>query len=198
MSRLSKFAVLTVLLLLVVLVVWQTQQPAQSLRYQLPWKMPQQGKIQRIVFRSQFQPEFAISHQGEQWLMQQGNAPVHNDRSDLENQQVDRTLVNRFLQDLAQMQAIRIVAHGHQHDAELGMDASAVVHVELQGSDAQSLLALDVGRQGALISTYVRQASTDTVIAVDKALLWQVRRDAKSWLLSNTSPSAAPQAGQVQ
>ncbi|MDQ6955812.1 MAG: DUF4340 domain-containing protein [Mariprofundaceae bacterium] len=87
----------------------------------------------------------------------------------------------RLLDDLAGMQVIRVVTRKHDYDADLGLLNRGV---RVQCLDAQDVVLLDirVGKQGSdLLSTYVRRAGNDAIVAVNRALVWQVRRSKKAW-----------------
>jgi len=87
--------------------------------------------------------------------------------------------VQRLLGDLAAMHVVRVVTHTRAHDDTLGM--SKGVKLVLRGRADTALLSLTVGKQSSdLISTYVRIGQAPEVLAVNKALVWQVRRDSNA------------------
>jgi hypothetical protein len=54
--------------------------------------------------------------------------------------------------------------------------------VLLKREHGDTLLELFIGKQGSdLISTYLRFADRPEVLAVDRTLLWQVRRPYEEW-----------------
>lgn len=129
--------------------------------------------VQRIRLESGFQPTVELVKQGDQWQVQPGDAVAKPARPDL---------VERLLLDLSTMQVMRIVARGSKHDAELGLDSSGRVALTLMDQSGSDLLSLVIGKQGSdLLSTYVRYQGQQQVVAVDKSLIWQVRRTADGW-----------------
>ncbi len=92
----------------------------------------------------------------------------------------DRDYIGQLLDDLATMRIIRVVTHTHAHDAELGLDRG--VHVRLLDAGNTPLLDIMVGKQASdLISTYVRKKGKPEVLAVDRALVWQISRPTDAW-----------------
>ncbi len=98
-----------------------------------------------------------------------------------------RDLVERFVGDLTGMRISRVVAHGSAHDADLGLADGA--DVTLRDASGKTLLAVTVGRQGEdLLSTYLRVHGRPEVVAVDRALVWQVRRPLSGWVAETPKP----------
>jgi len=125
--------------------------------------------------------------------------PVHSTTIRLEKQQdkwmlsgkpvvpVKSEAVQRLLHDLAAMHIIRVVTHTHAHDSELGMNKAT--KLVLSDNSGIRLLDLTIGKQGSdLISTYVRIGQKPEVFAVDKALIWQVRRNINAWKEPSSKP----------
>jgi len=107
-----------------------------------------------------------------------------------ESRQVDEQAMKTLLDDLATMRTVRTVATGTAHDRNLGLDKGQRIHVRL--SDASTVvLEADIGKQGTdLATTFLRLQGTDTVVAVDKMLRWQLQRTSEGWL--KTKDAALP------
>lgn len=94
----------------------------------------------------------------------------------------DSDAVRQLLQDLSRMQPIRLLTRNSARYAELGLGAEAV-HLVLKDGAGDPLLDLFIGKQGTdILSTYIRHAQMDAVLAVDRTLVWQVRRSQQGWL----------------
>lgn len=90
--------------------------------------------------------------------------------------------VEGLLADFATMRPLRLLTRNSERYSELGLGEEAV-RVTLTGSSGNVVADLYVGKQGAdILSTYIRYAGMDAVLAVDRTLVWQVRRTREDWL----------------
>jgi len=107
-----------------------------------------------------------------------------------EQQNADADAVQHLLDDLASMNIVRVVTRNPGHYEKLRVTTGSV-RLLLKREGGDSLLDLSVGKQGSdLISTYLRLADRPEVLAVDRTLLWQVRRPYREWKAS-VSPDVA-------
>ncbi len=121
-------------------------------------------------------PEAAIllSRSGERWQLSGGGEKGGEQRADTD-------AVLHLLDDLASMEIIRVVTRNPEHYERLQL-ASGATRVTLKGKDDAILLDLLVGKQGSdLISTYLRIVDKPEVLAVNRVLLWQVKRSYQGW-----------------
>lgn len=98
-----------------------------------------------------------------------------------EQEDADADVVQRLLDDLASMKIVRVVTRNPEHYEKLRVTTGSTrVLMKREGGD--TLLDLFIGKQGSdLISTYLRLADRPEVLAVDRTLLWQVRRPYQDW-----------------
>jgi len=88
------------------------------------------------------------------------------------------------------------VTQGHNHDTELELGDKTVV-LTLTGKGGAPLDVFHIGKQGTdLISTYVRRAGEPAVMAMDRALLWQVKRLPNAWQAPTRKVGTEKQATQ--
>lgn len=100
-----------------------------------------------------------------------------------ENHPADAEAVQHLLQNLAAMQVVRVVAHHHAHDASLALDEAQAIGLSVQDKQGKVLLRMQIGKSATdMLSTYVRIDEQEEVLAVDQALVWQVRRMRDAWL----------------
>lgn len=98
-----------------------------------------------------------------------------------EQEDADADVVQRLLDDLASMKIIRVVTRNPGHYEKLRVTTGST-RVLLKREGGDTLLDLFIGKQGSdLISTYLRLADRPEVLAVDRTLLWQVRRPYQDW-----------------
>ena len=166
-----KLVVIAVFFMLLGLFMYLKQPVSQS--QDMPaWQTIQPDDVAKIVIQSASSPSVTLVEKQGVWYVQ-----------DKHHQMVkaNRSAVLRLRDDLADMQPIRLVAHGHAHDAALGF-SPADVHVRCLNQQAKVLLDMMVGKQGSdLLSTYIRRVGEDAIFAVDKVLLWQLKRTKASW-----------------
>lgn len=99
----------------------------------------------------------------------------------VDGSRADNELVERLLADLSGMQPVRLLTRNPQRYGELGL-AEDSVHLTLQDSAEKIVAELYVGKQGTdILSTYIRFSDMDAAIAVDRTLVWQVRRSQQGW-----------------
>lgn len=165
----KKAAWVVFFLVLLWAILWLWQQPAAQSQRVDGWSdMIAVEDIVKMTIQKQAGKKITLTLQQGKWRLSNGDLAVQ-----------DAAL--RLLDDLTGMQVIRLVTRKHDYDADLGL-----LHrgVEVRCLNAQGVVLLDVmvGKQGSdLLSTYVRRVGDDAIVAVDKALVWQVRRGRKAW-----------------
>ena len=162
MKKLTYILAVAVLLLTAVF-VWQKY----ALSPQDSWIAINKQDIVKILI-TRDDAQIVLSREHDQWYLP-GHILAAQDA------------VSHLLDDLVTMQVVRVVTKNHQHDETLGLLQG---HVLVQCLDAQGsmLLNITIGKQGSdLLSTYVRRDGDDAVVAVNKVLVWQVKRSAKTW-----------------
>ncbi|MDQ6968256.1 MAG: DUF4340 domain-containing protein [Mariprofundaceae bacterium] len=167
-ERVKKTAWVILFLSLLWMVLWMWQQPSsQSQRMAMQSSVAVKSIVQMII-QKHGGKRIVLKLQQGQWRMANGDLAVQ-----------DATL--RLLDDLTSMQVIRVVTRKYDFDADLGLLKRGV---SVQCLDAQGVVLLDVtvGKQGSdLLSTYIRRADSDAVVAVNRTLVWQVKRSKKAW-----------------
>ena len=161
-----------VLLALLWAVLWIWQQPSSQSQRMDMWPSIAVENIHKIIIQKKGAQDIVLQLQQKQWRL-------------ADNDLAEQDAVLRLLDDLTAMQVIRVVTRKHEYDDELGMLARAVI---VQCLDAQGVVLLDVtvGKQGSdLLSTYVRRAGDYAVVAVNRSLVWQVKRSKRAWKVAN-------------
>lgn len=168
MKRLGLWAVL---FMLIVWSAWQFLKPVNAPQSAL------KGKVHAMTLTPEYGSTIRFEKQKNKWvLIGIPIVPANNES------------VQHLLDDLASMHIIRVVTHTHAHDNELGMNKRGT-KLTLSDNTGTRLLDLIIGKQGSdLISTYVRIGESPEVLAVDKALVWQVRRDRNAWKAPLSKP----------
>jgi len=164
----KKTAWVILFLLLLGVVLWMWQQPASQSQDMDAWSNITAHDIAKIKIQRHGGKSIVLNLQQGQWQLANGDLAVQH-------------AVLRLLDDLTTMQVIRVVTKKREHDTDLGLLKRGV---SVQCLDAQDVVLLDitVGKQGSdLLSSYVRRAGDDAVVAVDRALVWQVKRSRKAW-----------------
>jgi len=178
-------AAILVLLALAGWVVWQAVQPQQAAQAMPEWQSPLLADVQLVTITGPGMTAVQLVRHGDGWQLNGEMA-------------ADGTAVRHLLDDLQQMRPIRMVTSGHAHDAELELGNRAVV-VKLEGEKGAVIDAFEVGKQGTdLISTYVRRPGASAVMAMDRALLWQVKRLPKAWQAASATEREAQPANKGQ
>lgn len=174
-----KIVFLAVILLLAGAALWLASRPESA-----PQRMPEiprfnSDTVGSITLAAGGEEKILLSRQDGRWLLAKGEA-------------ADEEAVSHLLSDLATMRVLRVVTRNTGHYEKLQVDLQQASRVILGDTGGKPLLELFVGKQGTdLISTYLRLADAPEVLAVDKALLWQVKRSYQGW-------KAAPQSGKGQ
>jgi hypothetical protein len=164
----KKYIGLAVGLILLTMAWHALQKPVYQPQDLPDWATIDASMIDRIIIQNSGMDGLVLSQKQGQWYVQ-GSA--------LANQQA----VTHLRDDLAEMRPTRILTYGHKHDAELGF-APVSTHVQCLDKQGNLLLDIEVGKQGSnLLSTYVRRVGSDTIVAVDKILLWQLKRTKGGW-----------------
>jgi len=173
---LKRMALWLLLLVLIGWSAWQFSKPANAPQTHAPLLTPAVGKVHAIKLVPVSGTPIRLVKETGKWMLAGSiHTPANNES------------VQHLLNDLTDMHVIRVVTRTHAHDAELGMNTGTKVML-LDKANA-SLLTLTVGKQGSdLISTYVRIGQAPEVFAVDKALVWQVRRASNAWKAPPSKP----------
>jgi len=146
---------------------WQKEDTSQAKQSMPAWVTIDANQVSSMELRQAGQAPIILKRNGAQWLI--GADPA------------DATAVDRLLRDLCSMQPVRVVTQKRSHDAALGLDAQGVAIV-LSDSAGKRLLDVTLGKQGAnLLTTYLRPKGSDVVLAMNKALNWQIHRSADAW-----------------
>jgi len=158
----------TLFLLLLGLMLWMFQKPPSQSQHMDMWTSIAVENIHKIVIQKQGAQTVVLQLQQDKWHLGNGDLAVQN-------------ATFRLLDDLTGMRVIRVVTRNHNHDADLRLLKRGVI-VRCLDAQGNVLLDITVGKQGSdLLSTYVRRAGDDAVVAVNKALVWQVQRSKKAW-----------------
>jgi len=159
---------LFVCLVLLGLVLWLWQKPTGQAQSMQTWPTIAVAKIAEVRIQQATGGHIILLLKHDKWY-------VGNDVEAVQD------AVLHLLDDLSAMQVVRVVSRSHAHDAELGF-LKRTVTVRCMDAQGAILLDIEVGKQGSdLLSTYVRKAGDDAIVAVNKALLWQLRRSQKAW-----------------
>ncbi len=175
-----------VLLVLVIAawVVWQGLQPQQGMQAMPAWRAPQLSTVAAIDISGPGMARVHLARKGDGWQL---NGKVA----------ADARAVRHLLDDLQQMRPIRMVTGGHAHDAELELGSKAV-QLTLADASGKVVDRFEIGKQGTdLISTYVRHQGEDAVMAMNRALLWQVKRLPDAWQAKQAAPHPKPRAAKA-
>jgi len=167
-KRMKKIAWIALFLLLLWMILWMWQQPASQSQRMDAWSDIAVENIVQVMLQKVGDEDITLTLQQGKWRLANGDLAVQD-------------AVLRLLDNLSTMQVIRVVTQTHQHDADLGLLKRGVI---VQCLDAQGVVLLDmtVGKQGSdLLSSYIRRNGDDAVVAVNKTLVWQVKRSKKAW-----------------
>jgi len=170
----KKGIIATVGLLLVGWVLWQLMRPTA-----LPQTMPEMTRfspdqVASVMLKRGAEATLLLSLHDDVWM-------VANGQTDLVWNRADESSVFRLLDDLAGMNSLRVVTRNPERYEQLRV-GDASIEVMLKDSSDKTLLHVRVGKQGSdLISTYVRFENGVEVVAVDRALVWQVNRSYRGW-----------------
>jgi len=164
----KKLAWIGLLLLLCLSALWLLQQP-DSRTQKLPvWPSLSVDKIVTIIIDQGRDENIILQLVDGQWLLSNGDDAAED-------------AVFRLLDDLVAMQPIRVVTRKHDHDEALGM-VKGKVQLQCLDKNGQTLLNITIGKQGSdLLSTYVRLQGHNAVVAVNRTLIWQVKRSKSAW-----------------
>jgi hypothetical protein len=171
---LKKTVITASLLLLAGVVIWLASRPDSA-----PQSMPEM-----IRFNADAVYTMTLENRGEGTisLLRSGSGwKLEGEGAEGEQKDADADAVQHLLDDLASMKIIRVVTRNPEHYEKLRVSTGSV-RVLLKREGGDTLLDLFIGKQGSdLISTYLRLADRPEVLAVDRTLLWQVRRPYQEW-----------------
>lgn len=169
-----------VVLSLVAFFFWQKEDQQVARQTMSDWSVIDENKVARISIKAASDSEVVFQYTEQSWVfLDDGSA-------------ADGEAIARLLSDLTQMKAVRVVTRTRKHDDDLGFTARSV-QLKLSDAAGKVLLDVSVGKQGAnLISTYVRLRGEDSVLAVNKALTWQIHRSRDAWKKKDAIPDKTP------
>jgi hypothetical protein len=169
---LKKTVIAVSLLFLTGVVIWLASRPDSA-----PQVMPEMVRfnpdaVYALTLTNEGEVSVSLLRDGTRWKLE----GVEGEQED-----ADADVVQRLLDDLASMKIVRVVTRNPEHYEKLRVTTGSTrVLMKREGGD--TLLDLFIGKQGSdLISTYLRLADRPEVLAVDRTLLWQVRRPYQDW-----------------
>jgi len=170
-AGLKRLLIVVAILLVAGWAVWQAGRPSEGMQTMPSWEAPQLAAATTVAIGGAgLDVQLARADSG--WQVIIDGKPVA----------ANGEAVDRLLHDLQAMRPVRVVAHSHAHDTELHLDAAQAVRVTVKDAGGKSLLELAVGGQGSdLVSTYLRRGDEAAAVAVDRALLWQLKRAPAAW-----------------
>ncbi|HKJ83268.1 MAG TPA: hypothetical protein VJ961_04520 [Mariprofundaceae bacterium] len=168
-----RLRIVAIILLLVAVAgwaVWRGVQPSGAPQASLPEWPAIHSAVDRVEIRPPSGATVRLEKKDGKWMLMRDKPVAANDK-----------FVEHLIDDLVNAHVIRVVSRNRDHDEALQVGQQGV-SVRLFGQDGKPLLDLVVGKQGNdLLSTYVRRVGKPETVAVDKALVWQVRRGISSW-----------------
>jgi len=151
---------------------WRALQPMRAVE-EAAWPSIDPVKVGEVRIAVPEEPVAKLVRRGEDWslVLDEKKTPA------------DRDAIKTLLDALAGMRIVRVVAHTNAHDASFGLDRKHAVHLELFDAAGKKIAGFWIGRQTSTdrISTYLRRDGDARVVAVDRALVWLVRRPAQDW-----------------
>ena len=162
----KKIAFILLIATLLTTYLWQKDRPTHAVQTISSWSTVDPSLVTGISISNDAE-ENIILHKKEAWMLGDKTA----------NQEA----IERMLEHLHEMRPIRVVTRNPKQYARLSVsDQSA--RIRLTDKKDHVLLDIHIGKPGSdLISTYVRLRHEKEVIAVNKALVWQVNRTKESW-----------------
>lgn len=140
--------------------------------------------VYSMMLKQEALGEISLLRSGEKWLLSAGGAGDKQEVADVD-------AIRHLLDDLATMKIVRVVSRNPEKRKrlEMGLErlgstktGSGSTQVTLKTKDGNTVLDLFIGKQGSdLISTYIRMADRPEVLAVNRVLVWQVRRSYQGW-----------------
>jgi hypothetical protein len=171
---LKKAAVTVSLLFLAGVVIWLVSRPDSA-----PQSMPEMirfnpDEVYTLVVTNEGEVAVSLLRDDARWKLE-------GEGEEGEQKDADADAVQHLLDDLASMKIVRVVTRNPEHYEKLRVSTGSV-RVLLKREGGDTLLDLFIGKQGSdLISTYLRLADRPEVLAVDRTLIWQVRRPYQEW-----------------
>ena len=179
----KKSLILLAILLLAGWALWQAGQPSAGSQSLPAWPQPELSKAADIRIDGDG-IAVHLQHGDHGWDVDAGTAAVA----------ADAKAVQQLTNDLEDMRPVRVVARDASHDAELHLTPDKAIRVLVKDGTGKVLLDLAVGAQGSdLVTTCVRRAGETQVVAVDRALLWQLKRLPAGWQAPKEAAPAAPE-----
>ncbi|MDX8390643.1 MAG: DUF4340 domain-containing protein [Mariprofundaceae bacterium] len=168
----KKITFFVVMLLLATWILWKGGEEPMGQQTMPSWPVIKADMMTHITLNSATSTVKLQKKEG-QWYVVQG----------AETLLADQTATERLLNDLAAMQPIRMVTANRGKHAELAIDDQLGTVVTLENNNKVTKISLVIGKQGSdLLSTYVRLLGQPEVLAMSRALVWQIKRTEASWL----------------
>jgi hypothetical protein len=164
--------------------VWASMQPANAPQGGVPKLLPPApAQVHAIIISQGKDSQVRIERHDGEWFVAGDNLSPANTE-----------YVSRLLSDITAMRVVRVVTRKRDHDVSLGF-GDHVSGVELLDASGNVLFDVHVGKQGSdVMSTYIRIQGQDPVLAVDKSLIWQLKRDASAWKAPKPADKQEPPA----
>ncbi len=163
----TRFAVAFAVIAAVIGAIAHSSQPVSAPQSLPTWPMIDAGSVRHLQIVHGTQPVVELQQKEGKWFLGEAGA--------------DEEAVRHLLDDLAGMRIVRLVTEKSERHTMLQVD-DAGYRVQLFNDAGQSVLDMMVGKQGRdILSTYVRLRGKPEVVAVDRTLVWQVRRSPDSW-----------------
>ncbi len=175
---------LALILSLAAIVIWLASRPDAA-----PQQMPELAgfateRVYSIEIMQRDASLLTLKRSREGWQLQLASG---------QESRADNDAVVHLLNDLAAMKPVRVVTRNPEQYEKLKVGPGAA-KVTLQDQQESTLFEVLIGKQGSdLLSTYIRIAEQPEVLAVDRSLLWQLRRPVEGWRAK--VEAAAPAAG---
>jgi len=166
-----KKSVVALIVVLLAGALWLQQQPKDTAQTLPALPTFALANVQHVEVMLDHKTTLKAQRDGDAWIL-----------ADADSRQLLHVLaIEQLLMDLQNMQPKRVVSHNPENAAKFEVAASDA-RVTLTDANKKVLLDVFVGKPATdLRSTYIRLASEDKVLTVDKTLTWQVKRTPESW-----------------
>jgi len=171
----KKTAIIILFLFMIGVLIWLISKPDSA-----PQKMPEMirfnpADVFSLILAHEGAETIFLRRSGDQWKL------LKECSEDKKMAFAQAAAVQHLLDDLANMDVVRVVTRNPEYYEKLHV-GSGSTQVLLKDKGDSVITNLFVGKQGRdLISTYLRVDGMPEVLAVNKVLLWQVRRSYQGW-----------------